>query len=236
MRLAGLARIFIAASALVACNGDRDSLLAERTPAPSSSGTSGGAKPGADAGEPTPPPGASDAGAPPIVGHDAGAPPPALDASTPPAQDASTPPADGFDAFQHHNLDVINKYRAGKSLAPLVLDAQLCAFALAGTQELSRDHQPHHHFISASNDGSLWNAGFHNSAAENQGDPNGWYVMSQDATQNELLQIDDIQKAMFAEGPGGGHYDNIMSTKSRRVGVGLLEVNGELYLTNDFSE
>jgi Cysteine-rich secretory protein family len=148
-------------------------------------------------------------------------------------------PNDGFDQFQHHNLDVINQYRATLNIAPLVLDQQLSAFALAGSQELSQDHQPHQHFINASNDGSIWSSGFNSQAAENQGDPNGWYVMASDPTTNELDQIDSIQAAMFAEGPGTGeahgHYTNMMNAQLTRLGVGLLEVNGQLYLTNDFS-
>jgi hypothetical protein len=134
----------------------------------------------------------------------------------------------------------VNQYRATLNIAPLVLDQKLCDFALAGAQELSQDHQAHQHFINASNDGTLWSSGFKSNAAENQGDPNGWYKMSSDPTQNELMQIDDIQKAMFDEGPGTGeahgHYENMMNPKLNRLGVGLLEVNGQLYLTNDFSD
>jgi hypothetical protein len=185
-----------------------------------------------------PPSGQPDSGAAPVDasspqgGHDA--------ASPPPANDASVPPQNGFDQFQNHNLDVINMYRATLSVAPLVLDQQLCSFALAGSQELSMDHLPHQHFINASNDGSLWNDGFNMSAAENQGDPNGWPQLASDPTQNELDQIDGIQKAMFDEGPGAGeahgHYTNMMNPDYHRLGVGLLEVGGQLYLTNDFSQ
>jgi uncharacterized protein YkwD len=153
---------------------------------------------------------------------------------------ADSAPSDGFDQFQHRNLDDVNAYRATLNLAPLVLDAQLCAFALAGSQELSQDHLPHQHFLNASNAGTIWSQGFNTTAAENQGDPNGWTVLSKDPTQNELLQIDAIQKAMFDEGPGTGeahgHYENIMSPTSKRLGVGFVEVNGALYLTNDFSD
>jgi hypothetical protein len=163
---------------------------------------------------------------------------PAVDSGSP-AVDSGTP-NDGFDQFQHHNLDVVNKYRATLSVPPLVLDKQLCAFALAGSQELSQDHIPHQHFINASNLGTIWQSGFTSAAAENQGDPNGWYVMASDPTTNELDQIDSIQLAMFNEGPGTGeahgHYTNMMNAQYRRLGVGLLEVNGQLYLTNDFSD
>jgi uncharacterized protein YkwD len=139
--------------------------------------------------------------------------------------------------FEQHNLQVINNYRSQGGLKPYVLDAALSAFALAGSQELSMDHMPHQHFMNASNNGTLFTpaSGFKSSAGENQGDPNGWTVLSTDPTTNETMQIDAIMAAMFAEGPSGGHYQNMMSTTFTRVGVGLLEVNNKLYLTNDFS-
>lgn len=155
------------------------------------------------------------------------------------AADGGTSP---FDQFQQHNLDVVNMYRAMGGVPPLKLDTQLSAFALAGSQELSMDHMPHQHFINASNDGTLWTSGFVSQAGENQGDPNGWPMASTDPTTNEMEQIDQIIKAMYDEGPGTGeahgHYNNIMNVSGNytRLGVGLLEVSGMLYLTNDFSD
>jgi uncharacterized protein YkwD len=150
------------------------------------------------------------------------------------------PPSDGFDAFQHHNLDVVNQYRATLGVAPLVLDSTLCAFALAGSQELENDHIPHAHFNAASSANTLWQDGFTSKAGENQGDPNGWPALSNDPVENELDQIDSIQKAMFDEGPGPGeahgHYENMMNPQYTRLGVGLIEVGMLLYLTNDFSD
>lgn len=155
------------------------------------------------------------------------------------APDTSVP-ADGFDNFQHHNLDVINKYRAGMGIAALTLDKDLCTFALAGSTELSSNHSPHQHFIDAGNSGTLWTSGFKTTAGENQGDPNGWPILNGDPTLNEMDQIDAIQLAMYNEGPGTGeahgHYMNMMNSAFTRLGVGLLEVSGHLYLTNDFSD
>jgi Cysteine-rich secretory protein family len=130
-------------------------------------------------------------------------------------------------------------YRATLNLTPYTLDSQLSAFALAGSQELSMDHLPHQHFMNAGN--GLWTMGFTSNAGENQGDPNGWRVLSAScALSNEEQQIAQIMQAMFNEGPAGdagdhGHYLNMMSTTFKRVGVGLVEVSGKLYLTNDFS-
>jgi uncharacterized protein YkwD len=41
---------------------------------------------------------------------------------------------------------------------------------------------------------------------------------------------------MFAEGPGGGHYDNMMNPELRRIGVGVFYSARRMYLTNDFSD
>ena len=146
-------------------------------------------------------------------------------------------PSDGFDAFQHHNLDAINAYRTAAGRPPLTLDAKLAAFAIAGSQDLAQTHSPHRHFSRASSNGTLFSSGgFNGSAAENQGDPSGWTQLSQDPTVNEMGQIDAILEFMMAEGRGGGHRDNMMSSTYQRLGVGLVEVQGELYLTNDFSD
>jgi uncharacterized protein YkwD len=141
--------------------------------------------------------------------------------------------------FQQYDLSIINAYRATLSLPPYALAAQLSAFSLAASQELSTDHQPHQYFINAGN--GLWTMGFNTMAGENQGDPNGLGELSAScATTNEEQQITQILQAMFDEGPPGdagdhGHYENIMSASFTRIGIGLVEVSGKLYLTNDFS-
>ena len=210
---------------LVACSGGDTTTGWNPDPAATSGDDSGTPTPGSDAGTPTPT-------------KDSGTTPPVADAA-PPTPDAGTP-NDGFDAFQHHNLDVINAYRAKLSVAPLTLDAPLSTFALAGSVESTKDHIAHQHFITAGNNGTLWTSGFKSSAGENQGDPNGWYVMDSDPTKNEMKQIDQIQLQMYNEGPGTGeahgHYMNMMNSKFNRVGIGLVEVSGSLYLTNDFSD
>jgi len=139
------------------------------------------------------------------------------------------------DASMAHNLAKVNAYRRAHGHAVLTLDKRLSAFAKAGSRELSRDHEPHAHFIAAIKDGSLWTSGFRGSAGENQGDPHGW------PKDTEAHQIDQILAAMMAEGPGKGeahgHFMNMMNPKFKRLGVGLLETaSGKLYLTNDFSE
>ena len=92
------------------------------------------------------------------------------------------------------------------------------------------DHQAHQHFVTASQNGTLFSSGFDGAAAENQGDQNGWMPGP------EAGAIDQILAAMIAEGPGGGHHDAIVMPGYHKVGVGLLEDSANrLYFTNDFS-
>jgi hypothetical protein len=147
-------------------------------------------------------------------------------------------PADPFpgDPLVKYNVDRVNAYRAKGGLAPLLYDAPISRFALAGSEQLARDHTPHAHFA-ASGKGA---PGFGSKAAENQGDPGGVPPLGAsaagDRTKIGQQQIDLMLKLMMDEGPGGGHYDNIMNPGYRRVGIGLAYVDGRLYLTNDFSD
>jgi uncharacterized protein YkwD len=137
-------------------------------------------------------------------------------------------------AEQQHNLQRLNQYRAMVGAVALVMDAQLNAYATQGSQELLQNHQPHGHFQGSQNAGTLFTTdGFQGHAGENQGDPNGWPPRPGGVQQ----QIDEILAMMWAEGPGGGHYENMIGATFRRVGIGLvLDANGRLYFTNDFSD
>jgi hypothetical protein len=143
-------------------------------------------------------------------------------------------PADPFpdDPLVKYNADLLNSYRARAGAAPLLYDATISAFALRGSKQLADDHTPHAHFAAHINGA----AGFGSHSAENQGDPNGVPALSTDALASGKKQIQLLLKLMFDEGPGGGHHDNMLNLKYRRVGVGLYNDRGLLYLTNDFSD
>jgi uncharacterized protein YkwD len=134
---------------------------------------------------------------------------------------------------EEHNLRAINAYRARLGLAPVTLDPQLSAFALEGSRAQMRERRAHGNFRRAARSGALYRVhGFAGHACENQGDNHGWTPMA-----SVQAQIDDILAAMWREGPGGGHYDNMADRRAKRVGIGLVSTaDGRLYLTNDFSE
>ena len=150
-------------------------------------------------------------------------------APPPPARPADPYPGD---ALVRYNVERVNAYRAQKRLAPLAYDAAISAFALRGSQQLARDHTPHAHFAAHAKGAP----GFGPRAAENQGDPSGVPALDSDAARSGRKQIDIMLKLMMDEGPGGGHYDNMMNPSYRRIGVGLHYAGGRLYMTNDFSD
>ena len=152
-----------------------------------------------------------------------------VEAPPPPARPADPVPDD---PLVHYNLDLLNEYRAHAGVKPLLYDAKISAFALAGSRELARDHEPHAHF-KAHGEGA---PGFGSRAAENQGDPNGVPPLAPDKVASGKKQIAVMLKMMFDEGPGGGHHDNMLNPKYRRVGIGIHEPGGTLFLTNDFSD
>ena len=143
-----------------------------------------------------------------------------------PATPVQTQKEDDISTSIEYNLKQLNALRARAGASPLKLDDRLNSFAREGSLELMRTHAPHGHFKSA----DVWQNGFENAAAENQGDPHGWFPGPTKES------IDQILKAMMDEGPGGGHHDNILNKAYRRVGIGLVkDGEGRLYFTNDFS-
>jgi uncharacterized protein YkwD len=153
---------------------------------------------------------------------------------TVPAEPPPPRPADPFpsDPRVRYNVERLNAYRAQKGLAPVLYDEKISSFATRGSEQLSRDHTAHAHFAANAKGAP----GFGSRAAENQGDPNGVPPLDGEKERSGKKQIDLLLKLMIDEGPGGGHYDNIMNPAYRRVGVGLYEHDKKLYMTNDFSD
>ncbi|HEY0076022.1 MAG TPA: stalk domain-containing protein [Abditibacteriaceae bacterium] len=145
----------------------------------------------------------------------------------PPRTNVLPKPDVALQAAIQHNLHQLNAYRARAGAQALQLDPKLNAFAQQGSLELKQNHIPHGHFQRR----NVFESGFQGGAAENQGDPNGWPIRGGLNT-----TIDAILQAMIDEGPGGGHHDNMLNPKFRRVGIGLVVEGNELYLTNDFSQ
>ena len=140
-------------------------------------------------------------------------------ASPPPSGSTSSP-----DAYQKQLLDLINGSRASGGLSPLTFSsAQSSGNAscvgsyghsvhMAQVGQISHDQFPQDICLP-------WSA-----AGENVGMASG----------SESQAIQTLHRQMMNEGPTGGHYQNIMSTKFTTVGIGLYYQNNILWLTEDF--
>lgn len=109
---------------------------------------------------------------------------------------------------------------AGK--APLARDSALEAFADQGAQEDSAQKAAHYHFIHLEN-GTAY--------AENE--IPGWlgWSLSQHKDVNGVIKAG--LAVMWAEGPGGGHYDNIIGS-STKLGCGVSVTGDAVTVVQDF--
>lgn len=141
-------------------------------------------------------------------------------------------PPDPLDAY---NLQKLNSYRLKANMSPLNWDRKISAFALEGSKDLAKGYPPHDHFNKHVGPllGHPETTGFLSKAGEVQGD---WPRQHPDDQTNARLQIDKMISNMIAEGPSGGHYQQIMNPAFRRVGIALWKQGDRLYLTNDFSD
>jgi hypothetical protein len=161
-----------------------------------------------------------------------------------PAPEPPDRPADPWpsDPLVKYNVDGINAYRKKHGLPALKYDAKISAFAKEGSKQLAVDHTAHAHFNAkiksqlGDPQAMKGGSGFGSRSAENQGDWNGIPQLDPDPAKNGRQQIDVTLKLMYDEGPGGGHYENMVNPKLKRVGVGIHWVGPKMYLTNDFSD
>jgi uncharacterized protein YkwD len=120
-----------------------------------------------------------------------------------------------------YTLMYLNGLRSLNGLGALSLDEGLNDFAQRGSEQLSRDHRPHGHFLDE--------RGACPGCGEVQGDPKGWHVAP------VQKQIDEILAGMMAEGVGGRHHDDILRPEWRRLGVGIVSPGERMYFTTDFA-
>jgi uncharacterized protein YkwD len=132
------------------------------------------------------------------------------------------PQGDPLAEARQYTLARVNGFRAQAGRAPLRLDDGINAFSQAASQELSQDHTPHRYFQ------TNWSACSCRINAENQGDWNGVPPAP------VHHQIDEMLNLMISEGPGGGHYENMLSPKWTRMGAGIVNPGGMMYFTTDF--
>jgi uncharacterized protein YkwD len=120
-----------------------------------------------------------------------------------------------------HVLTYVNGLRSLNGVGLLELDDGLTEFAQDGCEQLARDHRPHGHITD--------HRGECPSCGENQSGANGW------RSGPVGRQVDEVIELMMAEGPGGGHRDNMLDARWGHLGVGIVNPGGPMYLTMDFA-
>lgn len=127
-----------------------------------------------------------------------------------------------YEAEQQHCVDGINAYRADHGLPALRRAADVEQCAMEGAQEDSQSGMAHGHFSNTGGcNGTCW--------AENE--IPGWPL---DGYGSLTQIIDEGLQMMMDEGPGGGHYENMMGDYTE-VGCGIFVTGGnEVWSVQDF--
>lgn len=192
---------------LVACGGEDPTGL-RRAPR-SASGAPSSADDDDAVGDPSSDPGAATGGA---TGG----------AATPPAGGSSgapAPPTGQYAAELQACVDAINGFRAQKGLAPLQRSTAIEAFSAKAAASDAASGRPHGYFSQTRGGGVA--------SAENEvpGWPMGGGIQK---------VVEDGARMMFDEGPGGGHYENIVG-RYTQVGCGIaVTPQGRVWVTQDF--
>lgn len=134
-------------------------------------------------------------------------------------------PPTGADVAHQTCVSETNKYRAGAGKAAVQEDAALEAYADAGAMH-DFSTSPHDHFSSTSGGGIAF--------AENECPQQGNWNLSfgnGDLTMTVVACI----KAFFDEGPGGGHYDNMMGNYGT-LGCGIYLQGQQLTIVQDYGQ
>jgi len=118
-------------------------------------------------------------------------------------------------------VEETNRYRAMHGRPAVLRSAALEAYANEGARE-DFDASPHAHFIRTNGGGIAF--------AENEC-PH-WGLQAQGGGDLHALVAACIE-AFYAEGPGGGHYDNMMGNYGA-LGCGIHEAGGSVTIVQDF--
>jgi len=113
-----------------------------------------------------------------------------------------------------------NRYRATAGAPPLLRSALLEAYAAEGALVDGTAHILHSHFSSPGNSGIT--------LAENE---LPWWPLARFRNVQAVMREGIAQ--MWAEGPGGGHYENIMG-RYTQLGCGVFIHNGEITIVQNF--
>ncbi len=108
-------------------------------------------------------------------------------------------------------------------MPPYTRSSSLEQFAATGAEDDGQSGEAHGHFVATSGGNGI-------AFAENE--VPGW---PEDQYGSVADVIDQGLQMMWAEGPGGGHYDNMASTQYTQAGCGTyVTPDGSVWVTIDF--
>lgn len=114
-----------------------------------------------------------------------------------------------------------NEYRAQVGKPPLGRSMDLEAYAATGAMVDGTAHMPHQHFKATQGGGIAF--------AENE---IPWWPLGQFGNVHAIIEGGLAQ--MWAEGPGGGHYENMTGAYSH-LGCGIYAHGDEITVTQDYN-
>jgi hypothetical protein len=129
--------------------------------------------------------------------------------------------ASGDSSAHQFCVDETNRYREMKGKAKVTRSPQLEEFADTGAM-IDFNGQPHDHFRQTSGGGIAF--------AENECPK--WSLQQQGGGDMNML-IAACIAAFMSEGPGGGHYENMLGNYAT-LGCGLYESGGQVTIIQDF--
>jgi uncharacterized protein YkwD len=118
-------------------------------------------------------------------------------------------------------IDEVNRYRAGAGLQPLARSGRIDEFSSDAAKVDGEAHVVHSYFRST-------NGGNGTARAENQ---IPWWKTTQYGSVRAIVRQGLSQ--MWAEGPGGSHYEN-MTGSYTEMGCGIFIANNEVTVSQDF--
>ena len=128
----------------------------------------------------------------------------------------------GGDAAHEVCVAETNRLRQMAGKPALARSAELEAYADEGAM-VDFDSEPHRHFSSTSGGGIAF--------AENECPQQGNWKLP-DGGDMSALVVQCIA-AFYSEGPGGGHYDNMMSNNTK-LGCGIYQVDTRVTIVQDY--
>jgi len=128
-----------------------------------------------------------------------------------------------YEAELQQCVDLINQYRADHGASQLQRSSALESCAQAGAESDSQTGQPHGHFSSTNGC---------NGTAFAENEIPGWNIQQYGSV---AVILAEGTRMMMDEGPGGGHYENILRSSHTSAGCGIhVTANGEVWIVQNF--